>query len=388
LCAAMTTKKGLRPADVTEFVRVMFEEDLHAKRVASLAGATMGALHAGTLAIHSIGHGLASARRLNSKHAIKQVDRLLSNQGVDPWDLLAMWVPFVVGGRPEMVVAMDWTDFDGDGQSTIAIHAMTNHGRATPLIWLTVAKGNIKGWRNFYEYLVLERLKEVVPVGVKVTVLADRGFGDCKLYEKCRALNLDFIVRFREAIMVESSDGEARRAKEWVPEGGRPRLLQAPAVTNRKCRVPAVVCVKAPRMKEAWCLATSHTDKTATEVVKLYGRRFTIEESFRDTKDLHFGLGLSATRIGDPKRRDRLLLIGALAMALLTLLGTAGESIGMDRMLKANTSKKRTHSLFRQGLLYYDKIPNMHADKLKALLDAFVALLSTHSFCQAIFGPI
>src|SRR5664279_838145 len=384
----MKPKKGLKPADVTEFVRVMFENDLHAKRVASLAGATMGALHAGTLAIHSIGHGLASARRLNSKHAIKQVDRLLSNKGVDPWNLLAQWVPFVVGGRQEMVVAMDWTDFDGDAQSTIAIHVMTNHGRATPLVWLTVAKGNIKGWRNFYEYFVLERLRETIPAGVKVTVLADRGFGDHKLYEKCRTLNLDFIIRFRESIMVESNDGEAQRAKAWVPAGGRPRLLPEPAVTNRKYRVPTVVCVKAPRMKEAWCLATSHTDKTATEIVKLYGRRFTIEESFRDTKDLHFGLGLSATRIGDPKRRDRLLLIGALAMALLTLLGAAGESIGMDRMLKANTSKKRTHSLFRQGLLYYDKIPNMQTDQLRELLQAFVRLLSSHPLLQTIFGPI
>jgi hypothetical protein len=108
------TTKGLRPSDVTEFVRGMFEEDLHARRVASLADATTGAIRAGTLAVHAIGHGLSSARSLNSKHAIKQVDRLLSNQGVDPWDLLAHWVPFVVGGRTEMMVAMDWTDFDAD----------------------------------------------------------------------------------------------------------------------------------------------------------------------------------------------------------------------------------------------------------------------------------
>jgi hypothetical protein len=382
------TTKGLRPSDVTEFVRGMFEEDLHARRVASLADATTGAIRAGTLAVHAIGHGLSSARSLNSKHAIKQVDRLLSNQGVDPWDLLAHWVPFVVGGRTEMMVAMDWTDFDADDQSTLAIHAMTNHGRATPLVWLTVAKGNIKGWRNFYEYLVLERLKEVLPEGVKVTVLADRGFGDHKLYEKCRILGFEFIIRFREAIIVESREGDARCAKDWVPAGGRAQLLVEAAVTKHKYRLPAVVCVKARAMKEAWCLATSYTDKAAAEVVKAYGRRFTIEESFRDTKDLHFGLGLSATRIGSPKRRDRLLLIGALAMALLTLLGAAGESLGMDRMLKANTSKTRTHSLFRQGLLYYDKIPNMHADKLRPLLEAFAVLLSQHRVFQAVFGPI
>ena len=227
------------------------------------------------------------------------------------------------------------------------------------------------------------------PAGlVKVTVLADRGFGDHKLYEKCRILGFEFIIRFREAIIVESREGDARCAKDWVPAGGRAQLLVEAAVTKHKYRLPAVVCVKARAMKEAWCLATSYTDKAAAEVVKAYGRRFTIEESFRDTKDLHFGLGLSATRIGSPKRRDRLLLIGAFAMALLTLLGAAGESLGMDRMLKANTSKTRTHSLFRQGLLYYDKIPNMHADKLRPLLEAFAVLLSQHRVFQAVFGPI
>ena len=35
----------------------------------------------------------------------------------------------------------------------------------------------------------------------------------------------------------------------------------------------------------------------------------------------------------------------------LSLLGAAGERIGYDRWLKANTVKRRTHSLFRQGLM-------------------------------------
>jgi len=59
--------------------------------------------------------------------------------------------------------------------------------------------------------------------------------------------------------------------------------------------------------------------------VKFYSRRFTIEEVFRDTKDLHFGLGLSATHIRDERRRDRLLLLVAIGHRLLTLLGAASE---------------------------------------------------------------
>src|SRR5208337_1795946 len=63
---------------------------------------------------------------------------------------------------------------------------------------------------------------------------------------------------------------------------------------------------------------------------------------------------LSVLRIGDPQRRDRLLLLNALAILLLTLLGAAGESLGMDRSLRTSTVKRRVHSLFRQGCLLYD----------------------------------
>jgi hypothetical protein len=110
-------------------------------------------------------------------------------------------------------------------------------------------------------------------------------------------------------------------------------------------------------MKEAWCLATSRADTSATEVTRLYGKRFTIEETFRDTKDVHFGMGLKATHIGDSSRRDRLLLLGAVAHALLTLLGDAGERAGLDRLLKTNTSKKRQRSLYNQGCFWYDAQP-------------------------------
>jgi hypothetical protein len=52
-----------------------------------------------------------------------------------------------------------------------------------------------------------------------------------------------------------------------------------------------------------------------------------------------------------------MLRLNALAIFLMTLLGAAGESLGFDRLLKANTVKYRTHWLFRQGCLYFGLIP-------------------------------
>ena len=44
--------------------------------------------------------------------------------------------------------------------------------------------------------------------------------------------------------------------------------------------------------------------------------------------------------VKSPDRRDRLWLINAFAVVLLTLLGAAGEALGYDRMLKTNTAKR------------------------------------------------
>jgi hypothetical protein len=364
----------------------VFGEDMHARRVLSLSNATTGALRAGALGVHAIGLGLAEAESLNSKHAIKQVDRLLSNEGLEVWKLFESWVPFVLAQRKEAIVALDWTDFDADGQSTIALNLVTEHGRATPLVWKTVNKSELKENRNAYEDQVIARCLEVAPRDLKLTLLADRGFADQKLYDLLDRWGVSYVIRCRGSISVTSETGEMRPAKDWVSPNGRAVRLRNARVTHKQSPVGAVVCVHAAKMKEAWCLVTSDPVASATVIIKLYGRRFTIEESFRDTKNPRFGLGLSHARLKSPERRDRMLLIGALAIALLTILGAAGESLGFERMMKANTVKRRSYSLFRQGLHYYNSIPAMKSDRLKPLMARFSELLAAHAVFNLALG--
>ena len=86
---------------VHEFLTRVFADDLHAKRVLSLANGTLGVMTGAALAVSLIGQALAQARGLVSKSAIKQVDRLLSNAGVVPWDLFGPWIGEAVGPRSE-----------------------------------------------------------------------------------------------------------------------------------------------------------------------------------------------------------------------------------------------------------------------------------------------
>lgn len=377
-------KQTISPGTAESFVQSLFAEDVHAKRVLSLANAVTGVIAAGALGIHAIGRGLASAKGLVERHAVKQVDRLVGNAEVVLDDLFELWVPYAVSNRTRIRVNLDWTEFDDDDQSMLVASLQTTHGRATPLLWKTVVKSKLKDSRNGHEDALMVRLRQLVPLSVKVTIVADRGFGDQKLYEFLEELHFEYAIRFRGNVLVTNSKGEARMARDWLGQGGRMQVLRNAFVTADRYPVTTVVCVQDRGMKEPWHIVASEWSLTGSDIKKLYGKRFTCEETFRDVKDLHFGMGMSWQPIGRPDRRDRMMMIAVIAMALLTMLGEAGERAGLDRLLKTSTRKTRQLSLFRQGLRWYDLMPTLREDRLQTLIEHFVAVMAEHELSREV----
>src|SRR2546427_3799005 len=68
---------------IYSIVEPVFGWVLHRKRVLSLALATLGVLYTRRLSVAEIGRKLAGATGKSPKHGIKQVDRLLSNDGIN-----------------------------------------------------------------------------------------------------------------------------------------------------------------------------------------------------------------------------------------------------------------------------------------------------------------
>ncbi|KAF2988746.1 hypothetical protein OGR47_19045 (plasmid) [Methylocystis sp. MJC1] len=68
---------------IENYLATVFGSDLHVKRVCSVSNAVLGVMTSASLAVALVGQALAQARGKAAKHAIKQVDRLLSNQGID-----------------------------------------------------------------------------------------------------------------------------------------------------------------------------------------------------------------------------------------------------------------------------------------------------------------
>jgi len=203
---------------VQEHLDELFGEDVHAKRVMSLANGVIGVMHAAALAIHAIGKALAVAMGLEAKHTIKQVDRLLSNDGIELNLLMRLWLRRTLAGLKRVAVALDWTDFDKDNQSTLALHLVTTHGRSAALMWWTVTKEKGKKWRGKTERAAMRQFAAALPEDVQVVLLADRGFGSQDFYELLTKLGIDFIIRFKDNVTVETAEGIIGPAANWVPK--------------------------------------------------------------------------------------------------------------------------------------------------------------------------
>ena len=370
--------------ELDELMDEVFGGAIHAQRVASLRDGVDGVLHAASLGVRAIGQGLAIANGLAPRHAIKQVDRLLSNPKLMREDVARGWVRFVVAERTELIVNFDWTEFQDSDQAMIVLGTQTEHGRSTPLVWKTVTRSALKDQRNAHEDELLGLFADVLPQGVRVTVVADRGFSDIKLYRFLQELGFEYIMRFRGVVLVESAEGERRKARDWLGAGGRMRVRRGARVTAEGQPVPMVVCVQQQHMQEPWLLASSRSDLKGTAIKHLYGKRFTVEETFRDVKNPRLGLGLKQTVMERNDRRDALFLLAVLAHTLLTLLGKAGEELGMDRWLGA--TRPRQYSRFRQGQMLFDLIPTMERQRLRTLLQRFGQLLREHALLSQILG--
>src|SRR3954447_13452640 len=117
--------------------------------------------------------------------------------------------------------------------------AQAGHGRATPLVWLSVLKDELKDARNDYEDACLEdaclrRLAEVPPAGVRGTIVA--GLAHTKLFDFLGELGFDYVIRLKGNTRVGAVDGTTRPAADWIGQGGRARKLRDATETARSAR--------------------------------------------------------------------------------------------------------------------------------------------------------
>jgi hypothetical protein len=138
----------------------------------------------------------------------------------------------------------------------------------------------------------------------------------------------------------------------------------------------------AQREREPWLLATSLPPKynLAEKVVAIYSTRMQIEEAFRDTKSVRFGIGFELSLSRSVERLQILFMIAMIANVVLWILGMAAYLSGQHRHYQANTEReRRVLSAVYLGLcVANDRRFSFSVSELKSVGDELYRIVASH----------
>jgi len=163
----------------------------------------------------------------------------------------------------------------------------------------------------------------MIPEGVRLILVTDRGFGRTELGRLGQALGFHYVIRISPDVYVRGQEWSGLLSDLPVHKGTCRLVRNVGYRKEDPVRQHVVVRWKPclPRGRdEPWYLLAD-LDRPPLALTELYGRRMTVEELFRDDKNKRNGWALCNTQITRPDRIGRLLLVPALAYLLLVGIG-------------------------------------------------------------------
>jgi Transposase DDE domain len=312
----------------------------------TLAVLVAAAVHTERPNLATIGRRLAGPT--TAKSAIKRTWRFTDNHRVEIAAAMAGVIARLVRKRKKrLIVSFDWTEVR-DFHCLMA--AACIGGRAVPLVWSSYPEWKLWRSQNSLEEGLLRLLRTLMPESVEVVILADRGFGRAEWAAVCQELGFRYLVRIKPAVTVAGARYRGVLSHYPVRKGIAQVLRD---VQYRKdARVTHHVVIRwrpnLPKKRdEPWYLMTN-LDGRAEALCRLYGRRMSVEELFRDHKSRRNGLALRTTRIQKVERFDRFLLILVLAYILLVGLGLQAR-LDFDPSAWCTNRRARECSVFTIG---------------------------------------
>jgi hypothetical protein len=215
-------------------------------------------------------------------------------------------------------------------------------GRAVPVVWEVLKHGSSSVPHEAYAAL-LDAVPALLPAGVKVVFLADRGFADTELFAQLRRLGWHFRIRIKATFTVLRPGQSACKVEDLALAPGRALCLHNVAITGEQFGPVSLALARHSRNGEAWYIVSD--EPTRVHTFEEYGRRFTIEENFLDDKSNGFQLESSLVR--DAEALTRLCLV--LAVATLYLVGQGTQVVTQQKRRWVDPHWLRGNSYLRLG---------------------------------------
>ena len=216
-------------------------------------------------------------------------------------------------------------------------------GRTVPVAWRVVAHSSstVRLWTI---QRVLRQAARLMPDGVAIVLLADRGFADGKLMKYLREnLGWHFRIRIKRSFQFELEGQWCKVSSVQLQPG---QAYFTPKVSVGKTSPYPNVYLAFAHDKpsdEDWVIVSS--EPTTLQTFAQYRLRFCVEESFLDLKSN--GFNLEASKLRDKFALSQLCGVIALTMLFLVLQGVQVVASGKRRQVDAHW--KRGMSYLKLG---------------------------------------
>ena len=242
--------------------------------------------------------------------------------------------------QPEMFLALDtsmlWNEF------CLVRLVVVHRGRGLPVSWCVLRHRSSSVAYSDYQ-VAIARAAAVVPDGVSIIVLADRGFVHTELMTRLTQMGWHYRIRLKADCWVKRSGHRWRQLNSYTLGAREAILFKSVKLHKEKPFGFVHIALAQPASGDLWAVVSDQP--VSLETLRQYSLRFSIEENFLDDKAN--GFELERSRLRDEKKLERLCFVLAIATLFLSAQGVA--VVETQQRSQVDVHSFRGNSYFRIG---------------------------------------
>jgi hypothetical protein len=240
---------------------------------------------------------------------------------------------------------------DESGHSDVVrvlVVALWYRGRAIPLTWVLWPAHQPHDQSYWADCTtLLDQIGELLPAGVRITVIGDRAFGCPAFTDLVTARGWHYLVRVQGQTRLRTADGSETPLRDLLTQPGQRRCVRGQVFKKQGWRDASVVAYWRTTCREPLLLVSSLPPQWG--LVNEYRLRSAIEALFRDWKAS--GWQWESSQVRDVDHQAVLVLVLALATGITLCLGeeAAQELLAEPPQAGQRRPWAARDSLFRLG---------------------------------------
>ncbi len=305
-----------------------FVQSLNRHQVKALAFIIDALLSRPSSTLAEIARTAAIPQNIALNHCLKRVQRFLSNPRICNQDVYRDLIKFLwpsLSSWQRIPICIDWTFNEKKHPWWVLRACVVLKGRGLPILSWSFRKADFEDFdsQNQAEEAFVKELLAMLPSCDRVIILADRGFARSDFLAFLDELGLKYVIRVSSQSYLECKKYQGLLADLPVHRGVV--VSYKNAIYTKRRPIPinqlVVTCSTKPDQHDPWFLATN-LRYSKTTIVRLYERRMTIEEDFREAKAR---LDWKNCRIKKLFHYRRFVLILEIALMISVLVGTVAH---------------------------------------------------------------